>query len=151
MYTRQEASQLRQAFWTSFGKYMSPILSADGEKINWINYKTGIKHIRFTMEADTKTAVIAIAIDHPDAATRSRYFHQLLQLQSFLHETLGETWRWTEAGSNEYGQPVSIIQKELKPANIFDQTQWGAVISFLKPRIIALDEFWSMVKGGFER
>ncbi|UYQ95322.1 DUF4268 domain-containing protein [Chitinophaga horti] len=151
MYTRQEASQLRQAFWTTFGKYMSPILSADGAKINWINYKTGIKHIRFTMEADTKQATIAIVIDHPDAATRKRYYQQLVQLQGFLHETLGEQWNWQEEVSNEYGQLQSIISKELKPANIFDQQQWPVVISFFKPRIMALDECWSMAKEGFER
>jgi hypothetical protein len=27
---------------------------------------------------------------------------------------------------------------------------WPAIISFLKPRIIALDAFWSQAKYGFE-
>jgi hypothetical protein len=151
MYTKQEASALRQAFWTTFGKYMSPILSADGMKVNWINYKTGIKYIQFSMEADTKTATIAIIIHHPDPVTRKRYFRQLVQLQSFFHETVGGQWNWQSEAVNEHGQDISSISIMLQPANIFDQAQWPAIISFFKPRIIALDEFWSMAKEGFER
>jgi hypothetical protein len=41
MYTKQEISKQKQAFWTAFGKYMKPVLSADGEEISWLNYKTG--------------------------------------------------------------------------------------------------------------
>ncbi len=45
MFSKQEASQLRKDFWTAFGLYMRPIPSAEGDKINWINYKTGEKDI----------------------------------------------------------------------------------------------------------
>jgi hypothetical protein len=31
-----------------------------------------------------------------------------------------------------------------------EEGDWPAIISFLKPRIIALDEFWENVKPGFE-
>lgn len=151
MYTKQEASQLRQAFWTAFGKYMAPILSADGMRTNWVNYKTGIKYIQFTMQADTKSAVIAINITHPDPTVRKRYFAQFTALKQLLHETLGEQWLWEPETENEYGQLSSNISITLRPANIFDQAQWPAVISFFKPRIMALDEFWSLVKDGFER
>ena len=44
MYSKQELSRIREEFWTSFGRYMQPILSADGEKVNWVNYKTGMTY-----------------------------------------------------------------------------------------------------------
>ena len=49
MYSKAEATQLRQAFWTAFGQYMAPVPSAEGETTNWINYKTGFKHLYFRM------------------------------------------------------------------------------------------------------
>jgi hypothetical protein len=61
MYSKQEASLLTQQFWTSFGQYLVPVLSAEGEKINWINYKTGEKDIRFTMMTGNRTAKISIS------------------------------------------------------------------------------------------
>ena len=45
MYNRNEMARIKQDFWTSFGKYMLPVQPAGDEKINWINYKTGIKGI----------------------------------------------------------------------------------------------------------
>ena len=42
MYSRQEASQLRKNFWTSFGQYMRPLPNADGERVNWLNYKAAV-------------------------------------------------------------------------------------------------------------
>ena len=60
MYSKKEISLTRQEFWTAFGQYMAPIPSAGGEKINWINYKTGVKHIYFKMEADQKFASIGL-------------------------------------------------------------------------------------------
>jgi hypothetical protein len=40
MYPRNEAAQLKKEFWTVFGQYMAPVLSSEGEKISWGNYKT---------------------------------------------------------------------------------------------------------------
>ena len=78
MYSRAEATQLRQAFWTAFGQYMAPVLSAEGEKVNWPNYKTGIKHVYFRMRADTRTASIGIELTHPDAGIRELFFEQFV-------------------------------------------------------------------------
>jgi hypothetical protein len=83
MYSKQEAAQLRQEFWTAFGQYMSPVLSAEGEKVNWVNYKTGEKDIRFRMSADNKTAEIAIELTHKDAGIQQLYFDQFVELKSF--------------------------------------------------------------------
>src|SRR5882724_8418668 len=50
MYTKQEASRLRQEFWTAFGQYMALSPSTGGEKANWLNYKTGVRYLNFKME-----------------------------------------------------------------------------------------------------
>jgi hypothetical protein len=34
--------------------------------------------------------------------------------------------------------------------NIFHEADWPAIISFLKPRIMALDEFWEIAKNVIE-
>ena len=60
MYTKQEASLIKKKFWTSFGRYLQPVPNAEGETINWINYKTGIRDIFFRMDVDTRSAQIAI-------------------------------------------------------------------------------------------
>ena len=94
MFTREQASRTRQEFWTVFGKYMSPILSSEEEKISWVNYHTHVKHIYFRMDAGLKSSSIYISLEHPDAAIRELHFEQLLQSKKMLHTALGETWKW---------------------------------------------------------
>ena len=150
MYSRQEASQLRQEFWTSFGQYMSPVLSAEGEKINWINYKTGEKDIYFKMQADNKKAFIGIELTHRDAGIQHLYFEQFTELKKILEDSMGEEWTWQLHIADENGRLVSRIYTEQNQVSILKKEDWPALISFFKPRMIALDEFWSMVKYGFE-
>jgi hypothetical protein len=151
MYSKHELSKQKQSFWTAFGRYMKPILSADHEEINWINYKTGNKYLSFKMDVGRKRATIAIVIDHPDAATRQAYIARFSKMEGILSETLEETdWTWQPAAEDEHGKPISTISKTLENVNIFKPEDWPAIISFLKPRIIALDAFWSMARYQFQ-
>ena len=85
MYTRAEASSIKQEFWTAFGKNMSPIPSAEEMKINWVNYHTRVKNIHFRMDADNTSATISILIQHPDLEIQELYFQQFVELKELLH------------------------------------------------------------------
>jgi len=150
MYSKQETTQLRQEFWTISGKYMSPVLSAEGEKINWVNYKTGEKHLSFRMHADNKKASIGIEITHKDTGIQQIYFEQLLQFRHLFAEAVGEEWNWQLHKIDEQGRTISHIYIEKSGVSIYQNKDWPELISFLKPRIIALDAFWSSVRYTFE-
>ena len=81
MFSKKEASQLRKEFWMIFGQYMSPVLSSEGEKINWINYKTGVKGLQFKMNVVQDAASISIEITHPDVAEQKIIFEKLLHVK----------------------------------------------------------------------
>ncbi len=150
MYSKQEASLIRKEFWTSFGQYMRPITNADGEAINWINYKTGVKDIFFRMDADSSFASVGIELHSSDATLREEHFYQFTQLKKILEEETGEEWKWEPDVTDEYGKTFGRISKKLPDVSIFKKSDWPAIISFLKPRIIALDRFWGSVREGFQ-
>jgi hypothetical protein len=150
MYSKAEVSQLRQAFWTTFGQYMAPVPSAEGLSTNWINYKTGLKNVYFRMQADNRRATISIELTHSDEDIRALYFEQFLALKTVLHEALGEAWQWEPDALDEHGQPLARIYQVLQPVNLFNRDDWPQLISFFKPRIIALDEFWSNAQYAFD-
>lgn len=150
MYTKEQASQIKQAFWKAFGQYMALHMSADGQKINWINYKTGIKYLSFTMQADQKKACIMIALSQPDTGIQELMFEQFAALKKILSEHLQEDWVWQFCTQDEYGRPVSTISTCIDQVNILNQNDWPQLISFFKPRIIALDAFWNTAQYGFE-
>lgn len=129
---------------------MRPVKGAEGDTINWLNYKTGIKHIYFRMDAGQQNASIAIELKHTDTVLQQHYFEQLGQLRSILEQITGEKWEWQLHTTDEDGNRISRITTSLAPVSIFKEADWPSIISFLKPRIIALDEFWMMVKNTFE-
>lgn len=150
MFSREEAARLRQQFWISFGQYMKPILGAEGLPVNWVNYKTGVKQVFFRMDAEKKSASIAIEIAHPDAGLRELFFEQFQEFKLLLEGVLDEQWDWQLSTTNSYDKQVARIERVLPNVSVYNQQQWPAIIAFLKPRIIALDEFWTDVKPVFE-
>jgi hypothetical protein len=150
MFSRQEASHLKQEFWTNFGRYMAPVPSAAGLKINWVNYKTGIKDLYFKMQADNKAAIISIIMTHADTSRQSTFFNQFVQLKNLLRDALQEEWQWALHVPDENNKLISHIYTSLAGSNIFKKEDWPAIISFFKPRIIALDSFWADVKFSFK-
>ena len=150
MFSRKEASELRQSFWTTFGQYLQPVLSAEGERINWINYKTGEKDISFRMETGNRAAQIGIVLAHKDEGLRQLYYEQFVQLRSALEAHTKEEWVWQPEYYDEYGGVTGRIYLEQEDLLVLRRSDWPALISFFKPRIIALDAFWSEAKYFFE-
>ncbi len=150
MFTREEASRIREEFWTIFGRYMSPVLSAEGMKINWVNYHTRLKDVYFRMDAGPKAAAIYISIEHRDPGIQELYFDQFLEFKTLLHAMLEETWEWQLHTPVADGKIISRIYKELPGASVFNKDHWSDLISFFKPRIIALDSFWENARYSFE-
>ena len=144
MYSRKQASQLKQEFWTTYGQYMRPIMSAEGLRVNWVNYKTGVKHLRFVTDADNRKATIGIELSHPDKDIQLLFMEQFEQMRSFLESTLTEPWVWDDQAYDHLGRPICMIYTTREAVNVLDKDSWPDLIQFFKPRMIALDEFWSM-------
>ena len=150
MYTNAEASAIRQKFWTSFGLYMSHVPSATGEKVNWINYKTGIKGISFKLNADKDESTIAVEIALKDIMLQHQYFNIFNNFAEEFIKMAGKNWVFKKVYLTENKTEVSIIIVQLQQINIFKETDWPTMISFLKHQIIGLDAFWAAYKPAFE-
>ncbi len=128
---------------------MNPIFSAEGMKINWMNYRTGIKDVYFRMNTGRGSNWIGISIEQRDKDIRELYFDQFLELRTMLHTTLEEEWIWQRDAKID-DKSFSRIYCELPNASVLNREQWHDLIAFFKPRIIALDTFWTDAKYSFD-
>ncbi|MEO7310567.1 MAG: DUF4268 domain-containing protein [Chitinophagaceae bacterium] len=150
MYTKREASQLRQAFWTAFGQYMMPLPNADGEKINWVNYKTGNRFIQVKMDAGTMAGSFIIEITHPDTVARQQLFQHFTGQQKIFESIAGTGWTWVPETADAFGKTSSMIYREIADVNIFYKEKWPTLIGFFKFSIVSFDEYWQMARYGFD-
>lgn len=125
--------------------------SAEGLKVNWINYKTGFKDINFRMDCIKKEVFIGIELHHADDVIRELFFEQFKELKTYFHSIVDEEWVWQDV----YYEPDSVkkiarIFTSVHGYSIFNENQWPEIIRFLKPRMLKLDEFWSDAKYSFD-
>ncbi|ANQ50777.1 DUF4268 domain-containing protein [Flammeovirga sp. MY04] len=149
MFSREEHSRLRAAFWTQFGQLMKPFKSEEGKRINWTNYKTGVKSVFFKMEADKKKCGVGIYLTHKDPDIQQLIFEQFEEMKSYLHSVLEEEWEWELHTKNEMRQTISRIYIEKEGVNMFKPEDQADIYEFLKPRMLKLDEFWRDTKEIF--
>ncbi|MEL6537421.1 MAG: DUF4268 domain-containing protein [Bacteroidota bacterium] len=149
MYSKEEASKLRHEFWTKFGGMMVHRRSSEGLRVNWVNYKTGIRHLFFRTQVDNSRAYIGIEIHHPDDDIRELFWEQLLELKTYLHGLLGEEWTWDDLHFNDLGRPIGRVFATLDGVSVFRQETWPEIMQFFTPRLVAMDEFWSDARYTF--
>ena len=101
------------------------------------------------MQADQQSAFIAIELSDPDPGMQELIFEQFLAFRPILNDCLHEEWEWQLHVQDENYKTVSRIIKTLPYVNIFKQEDWPKLISFFKPRIIALDQFWNDAQDSF--
>jgi hypothetical protein len=150
MYSKQEASQLNQEFWTSLGQYMSPIPSAEGGKINWINYKTGVKNFRIVMKAANKTASIAIELSHKEPGLQQSDFEKLAGLKNVFEMSTQSSWDWKLLEVDVHEKMVSTVSAKLENVSVLNKNDWPTLISIFKTHLVSLDKFWSEYRFIFE-
>jgi len=150
MYSKNEAALIKKEFWTSLGTYLKPVLNANGQRINWINYKTGIKGIYFRTDVTKKAASVAIELTHTGEESRMAAFDKLVSLKPVFTGMTEGSWSWQKEVYDESGRPISRILILQEGVNIFNKNDWPAIISFFKQHLIALDAFWSTAKDYFE-
>ena len=150
MFSKEEAYQKKKDFWVSYGGYMKLQKNAEGESINWINYKTGVKGLYFRTNVDRKFAEVLIQVDHPDPDMKQMIWEQLEEYEMVLHSYVGVDWIWNAQDFDEDGKEISTIRVKLENVSIFRDADWPNIISFLKERMKNLDEFWIDHKDSFE-
>ncbi|RVU03159.1 DUF4268 domain-containing protein [Mucilaginibacter limnophilus] len=129
---------------------MAPQPSAEGVKVNWINYRTGIKHLYFRMSTDNRSATIAIEYTQWDEGIRALFFEQLETFKTLFTAHMGEEWDWQPNYTDDYGKTICRVSFTLREASIFNRNDWPRLITFFKERITLLDEFWSTAQYSFE-
>jgi len=151
MYGKEEAYELRKLFWTSFGKFMKKHRTVGEGKVNWMNYKTGIKDLYFRLEADKKTASIYVDLQMQDEDIREIYYSQFKEVKGVFESMTNTKWLWTENLINNYNVELSRISININNVNMYNKNSWDIIFKFYETHLLLLDEFWVEFKELFKQ
>ncbi len=150
MYDKEYSSAIHQKFWTSFGRYMQPVPNALGEKINWINYKTGVKAISIKIDVSNTTATICFEILNLNASINNKYLSLFNKHQTTFEAITHNQFCIYHNIINNQQKPVLAAIATLSNINIYNQADWPVIITFLKHNLIQLDNYWQSYKIAYE-
>ncbi len=102
------------------------------------------------MSANGQIAEISFILSHPSLQDQKDVFDQLHSFKNLLDTPSVPAWRWQLHTAGENGKTNCKINSVLTGLQVFNRHDWPGLISFFKPRLIALDAFWSQIKPAFE-
>ncbi len=149
MWSKEEAKNRRVRFFTNFGIYMKKHAGDYGEKIRWVNYRTGVNAVRFKIGAHKKTSTVSIDIVNNDEGVREVFFEQFEEFKTLLSNSLTEL-NWVKNYRIDSGVYITRIYTELEGPSINNESDWGKIYRFYEKNLLALHEFWEISQDVFK-
>ena len=137
MFSKEESKQIRQLFWTSFGKSFPR---------KWTLYNTGIKGLTFKFHFDTKSALVAMDLED-DLEMRIDHWERILSLKSilvkdYLNEAIFEETYFLPSGKEISRVYVPFDNK----VSIHNKATWQETMEFFNDRMSKFESFFQEYK-----
>lgn len=137
MFSKEESRQIRQEFWTSFGKSFPR---------KWILYNTKIKGLSFKFHFDTKKALVALDLE-TDLENRIKFWEKLIALKSIIKTDFLPEAIFEEEYVLENGKEISRIYVALNEnVSIHDKNTWRSTMNFFNDTMILFESFFDTYK-----
>lgn len=141
MYSKEESKQLRELFWTSFGRSFPR---------KWILYNTKLKGLSLKFNFDTKTAIVSLDLED-DLEKRIQYWEKLIALRGIITSEYLPEARYAETYFLPNGKEISRIYVECpEKVSIHNRETWQTAMNFLNENMIKLETFFMEYKSLLE-
>ncbi|MBG6132707.1 hypothetical protein IWQ47_003931 [Aquimarina sp. EL_43] len=133
MFSKSESKQIRQEFWTSFGKEYPR---------KWVLYNTKIKDVTLKFTFTTKKAQVSIDIEPYDKIIKAYYYDKFISLKKILTSEFIEDIIYNEFYELDSGKVISRIYVEIDNVSIHNRNTWSETMVFLSKNMDKLEEFF---------
>jgi len=142
MFSKEESRQLKQEFWTSFGKSFPR---------KWILYDTKIKGFNFKFHFDTKKALVALDLED-DLEQRINSWEKLQSLKTILLDDYLPNLIFEEEYILDNGKEISRVYVPLnEKVSIHNKNSWQEVMVFFNQTMSQFEAFFEeyqdVIKG----
>ncbi len=132
MFSKEESKQIRQEFWTGFGKEYPH---------KWLLYNTKIRELQLKFTFNLKVALVSLDIID-DELIREYYFEKLESLKKILQTEYFPEIIFAKDYELPEGKEISRIYVELTDVSIHKEKDWPLVKEFLSGNMILLENFF---------
>lgn len=133
MFSKKEAQQIKQEFWTVFGRAFPR---------KWLLYDTKIKDFSFKFNADSRKAEVSLDIEMKDDLYRNAYYEKIWSLENMLRDYVGD-FNKDEFYTNESGKVFSRYWVELHNVSVYNKDTWREIFEFFVEKMDGFERFYA--------
>lgn len=141
MFSKEEAKQVRQDFWTFFGKRYHR---------KWTLYNTGIKDVVLKFSMENNHALVSVDIEHDEELFRSYYFEKFEGFSRIMKDEISKDLIFDKNYILESGKIISRVYIEKEGVKITRKTDWPVVYEFFHEYMDKLESFFWEYKDFIE-
>ncbi len=145
MFSKEEAKELRLAFWQRLESKSRRAPGQRGKAIKWIGDRTGVKGLDLRFDVDREKACVAIEVNAADEDRRIELYQKLEACKTIIEDQFGEPLIWNFFYEKENGQMVARVYAETD-GDIYNEEKWPDMTYFLVDRMIKLEKAFLEVK-----
>lgn len=149
MWSKEEVRNRNIRFYTNFGIYMKKHAKEHGEKIRWVNYRTGLNTVHFKLDTFKNSSKVCIDITGKDKGVREVFFEQFEEFKTLLSIRMDKL-DWIQEYRIDSGIYITRIYTELRGPSINKESDWGEIYRFFEKNILALHDFWELSQDVFK-
>ncbi len=133
MFSKEASKQIRQEFWTSFGKSFP---------YKWTLYNTKLKEVSFKFFFNTEKARVSIDFEDQDFNKRMKYYDKFLAFRTILLDEIPEL-QFSQEFILENSKSISCIYIEKQAVSIHNKNTWQEVMYFFQENMLKFEAFWN--------
>lgn len=133
MYSKEEGKQIRQDFWTFFGKRYHR---------KWILYDTKIKDLVLKFTFEDRRALVSIDINHDDPIFKEYYWEKFQSLKSIMLDEISPDLVFDHDYILELGKEIPRIYVYMEGVKINKKTDWPQVFEFFHDTMDKFEMFY---------
>ena len=141
MFSKEESREIKELFWTSFGKSFPR---------KWTLYNTKLKGLSFKFYLDNKKAFVTLDLED-DLENRINYWEKLVSLKSILLDQYLPEAIYDEEYILDNGKEISRIYVPLEQkVSIHNKNSWQEVMVFFNTHMALFEDFFEEYKDILE-
>lgn len=146
MFSKEEAKEMRHAFWTKLDNKSGKMPGRNGKPIRWIGDKTGIKGLELKFDVDREQAVVAMEIRHTAIDNFEGLWSKMENCKPMFSKIFGgDKLIWQKEYQKEAGDMVGRIYVST-PGDLFDKEKWSDMTRFMIDNMIQLETAFKEVQ-----
>jgi hypothetical protein len=143
MFSKEEEKEFKSDFWQGLNSELELRKGVHGNKVNWTNFNTGIKHLYFRMDLEENFPKLCIDMQFPNEGIRELYYEQFTEFKDRLDSLFESELIWLPRFEHSNTRTIARICIENKELDYYRREDWPAMYAYFGDNFQKLEAFWN--------